>query len=151
MALIKAFEEKRRDRQSIHDAIDATYSVFERGGRAFVQIDTYGRAEREVSGKVSQSLQFDEKSARELFDILRDASVSVNSELASRIDTMRYDVVIEKGDRNYSAYVPDLPGCASVGDTLDEVTAEIREAIEFHLEGMREDGQPISPPSNRAE
>ena len=73
MALIRAFEEKRRDRQSIHDAIDATYAIFERDGRTFVQIDTYGRAEREMPGKISQSLQFDEKSARELFDILKDA------------------------------------------------------------------------------
>jgi predicted RNase H-like HicB family nuclease len=64
---------------------------------------------------------------------------------------MRYAVVIEKGERNYSAYVPDLPGCVSVGDTLDEVKAEIREAIEFHLEGMREDGSPIPEPSSRAE
>jgi predicted RNase H-like HicB family nuclease len=64
---------------------------------------------------------------------------------------MRYAVVIEKGQRNYSAYVPDLPGCVSVGDTLDEVKAEIREAIAFHLEGMREDGTPIPPPSTRAE
>jgi predicted RNase H-like HicB family nuclease len=64
---------------------------------------------------------------------------------------MRYAVVIEKGERNYSAYVPDLPGCVSVGDTLDEVKAEIREAIEFHLEGMREDGLPIPKPSTRAE
>ncbi len=50
---------------------------------------------------------------------------------------MRYAVVIEKGERNYWAYVPDLPGCVSVGDTLEEAKAEIREAIEFHLEGMR--------------
>jgi predicted RNase H-like HicB family nuclease len=64
---------------------------------------------------------------------------------------MRYAVVIEKGQRNYSAYVPDLPGCVSVGDTAEEVTAEIRHAIEFHLEGMREDGQPIPKPSTRAE
>jgi predicted RNase H-like HicB family nuclease len=64
---------------------------------------------------------------------------------------MRYGVVIEKGERNYSAYVPDLPGCVSVGDTLDEVKAEIREAIEFHLEGMREDGLPIPKPSSWAE
>ena len=64
---------------------------------------------------------------------------------------MRYAVVIEKGERNYSAYVPDLPGCVSVGDTLEEATAEIREAIEFHLEGMREDGAPIPRPSSRAE
>src|SRR5271170_5793532 len=60
---------------------------------------------------------------------------------------MRYAVVIEKGERNYSAYVPDLPGCVSVGDTLEEVKVEIREAIEFHLEGMREDGLPILKPS----
>jgi predicted RNase H-like HicB family nuclease len=64
---------------------------------------------------------------------------------------MRYAVVIEKGERNYSAYVPDLPGCVSVGDTLDEVKAEIREAIEFHLEGMREDGLTIPQPSSRVE
>ena len=61
---------------------------------------------------------------------------------------MRYAVVIEKGDSNYSAYVPDLPGCVSVGDTLDEVKAEIREAIAFHLGGMRRDG--LSPRSRRA-
>ena len=64
---------------------------------------------------------------------------------------MRYAVVIEKGERNYSAYVPDLLGCVSVGDTLDEVKAEIREAIAFHLEGMGEDGTPIPLPSIWAE
>ena len=64
---------------------------------------------------------------------------------------MRYAVVIEKGEKNYSAYVPDLPGCVSVGDTFDEVKAEIREAIAFHLEGMREDGLPIPQPSSWAE
>ena len=64
---------------------------------------------------------------------------------------MRYAVVIEKANGNYSAYVPDLPGCVSVGDTLDEVKSEIREAIAFHLDGMREDGTPIPQPSSRAE
>ena len=64
---------------------------------------------------------------------------------------MRYAVVIEKGERNYSAYVPDLPGCVSVGDTLDEVKAEIREAMAFHLEGLRNDGAPIPAPSTSAE
>ena len=64
---------------------------------------------------------------------------------------MRYAVVIEKGERNYSAYVPDLPGRVSVGDTLDEVRAEIREAIAFHLEGLRQDGLPIPKPSSAAE
>ena len=64
---------------------------------------------------------------------------------------MRYAVVIEKGERNYSAYVPDLPGCVSVGDSLDEVKAEIREAIALHLEGLRQDGLPIPKPSSAAE
>ncbi len=64
---------------------------------------------------------------------------------------MRYAVVIEKGARNYSAYVADLPGCVSVGDTLEEAKAEIREAIEFHLEGMRGDGLPIPKPTSSAE
>jgi predicted RNase H-like HicB family nuclease len=64
---------------------------------------------------------------------------------------MRYAVVIEKGERNYSAYVPDLPGCASVGDTLDQVKAEIRAAIEFHLDGLREEGLPVPTPTSLAE
>jgi len=72
MALIKSFEHKSMDRNSIHDGIGATYSTFERDGRRFIQVDSYGRAEREIPGKKSQSFQLDQKSARELFDILRD-------------------------------------------------------------------------------
>ena len=64
---------------------------------------------------------------------------------------MRYAVVIEKGQANYSAYVPDLPGCVAVGDTIEETEREIQEAIEFHLEGMRADGLPIPEPSSRVE
>ena len=50
---------------------------------------------------------------------------------------MRYAIVIEKAGNNYSAYVPDLPGCVATGLTIDEVTQEIRDAIEFHLEGLK--------------
>ena len=64
---------------------------------------------------------------------------------------MKYAIVIEKAENNYSAYVPDLPGCVATGATIDEVEAEIREAIEFHLDGMREDGEPIPPPSSHVE
>jgi len=64
---------------------------------------------------------------------------------------MRYAVVIEKAESNYSAYVPDLPGCIATGTTVAEVEAQIREAIEFHLEGMREDGTAIPPSSSRVE
>lgn len=61
---------------------------------------------------------------------------------------MKYAIVIEKTDSNYSAYVPDLPGCVAVGVTSEEVKKEIREAIEFHLEGMKEDGETIPVPSS---
>jgi predicted RNase H-like HicB family nuclease len=61
---------------------------------------------------------------------------------------MRYAIVIENAGRNFSAYVPDLPGCVATGATLEEVEREIREAIEFHLDGLREDGSPIPPPSS---
>jgi len=64
---------------------------------------------------------------------------------------MRYAIVIEKADNNYSAYVPDLPGCIAAGDTIAEVQQLIREAIEFHLDGMREDGVPIPPPSSQVD
>jgi predicted RNase H-like HicB family nuclease len=63
---------------------------------------------------------------------------------------MRYAAVIETGERNFSAYVPDLPGCVAAGGAPKKVKAEIREAIEFHLEGMREDGLPIPKPSRLA-
>jgi predicted RNase H-like HicB family nuclease len=58
---------------------------------------------------------------------------------------MRYAIVIEKAESNYSAYVPDLPGCVATGASLAEVEEEIREAILFHLDGLREDG--ASPPA----
>lgn len=64
---------------------------------------------------------------------------------------MRYAVVIERAEGNFSAYVPDLPGCVATGATVAEVEAEIRDAIEFHLDGMREDGLPVPAPSSRVE
>lgn len=64
---------------------------------------------------------------------------------------MRYAVVIEKAEGNYSAYVPDLPGCVATGATPEETEREICEAIELHLEGLREDGAPIPPPSSKVQ
>jgi predicted RNase H-like HicB family nuclease len=64
---------------------------------------------------------------------------------------MRYAVVIEKASGNYSAYVPDLPGCVATGATIAEVEAEIREAIRFHIEGLRADGETIPEPTSIAE
>ena len=64
---------------------------------------------------------------------------------------MRYAVVIEKAQGNYSAYVPDLPGCVATGATTAEVESLIREAIAFHLSGLREDGLPVPAPSSKVE
>ena len=64
---------------------------------------------------------------------------------------MRYAVVIEKTASNYSAYVPDLPGCIATGSSVAEVQQSIRDAIELHLAGMREDGTPITPPSSQVD
>jgi predicted RNase H-like HicB family nuclease len=64
---------------------------------------------------------------------------------------MRYAVVIEKAGGNYSAYVPDLPGCVATGDTVIEVENEIREAIRFHIEGLKADGIAIPEPTSIAE
>ena len=64
---------------------------------------------------------------------------------------MRYAIVIEKAEGNYAAYAPDLPGCVATGASPEEVEKEIREAIEFHLSGLREDGFPIPQPSSRVE
>lgn len=59
---------------------------------------------------------------------------------------MQYTVIIEKGETSFGAYVPDLPGCVAVGETREEVTELIQGAIEFHLEGMREEGLTIPEP-----
>mgnify|MGYP001576185904 FL=1 len=64
---------------------------------------------------------------------------------------MRYAIVIERANSNYSTYVPDLPGCIATGATVEEAKKTIREAIEFHLAGMREDGSPIPQPSSRVD
>lgn len=64
---------------------------------------------------------------------------------------MRYAIVIERAGSNYSAYVPDLPGCVATGENLPEVEKEIREAIAFHLDGLRGDGIPIPHPSSVVE
>ena len=64
---------------------------------------------------------------------------------------MRYAVVIEKADSNFSAYVPDLPGCVATGATIKETENRIREAIEFHIQGMKEDGLPVPLPSSAVE
>ena len=64
---------------------------------------------------------------------------------------MRYAVVIEQAVGNYSACVPDLPGCVATGPTVAEVEQEIREAIRFHIEGLEEDGLPVPAPTTLAE
>ncbi len=64
---------------------------------------------------------------------------------------MRYAVVIEKAQGNYSAYVPDLPGCVATGQTVKEVEQQLREAIRFHIAGMQEDGLPIPEPTSIAD
>jgi predicted RNase H-like HicB family nuclease len=64
---------------------------------------------------------------------------------------MRYLVVVEQGPTSYGAYVPDLPGCVAAGETKEEALALIREAIELHLEGLKDEGQPIPRPSSSSE
>jgi predicted RNA binding protein YcfA (HicA-like mRNA interferase family)/predicted RNase H-like HicB family nuclease len=77
-------------------------------------------------------------------------SILKQAGLKQRVN-MRYAIVIEKAEGNYSAYVPDLPGCVATGATVAEVEAKIREAIAFHVEGLREDGLPIPAPSSRVD
>ena len=64
---------------------------------------------------------------------------------------MRYAVVIERAGSNYSAYVPDLPGCIATAPTAEAAESEIRDAIRFHIEGLRADGDPVPEPTSRAE
>lgn len=64
---------------------------------------------------------------------------------------MKYAIVIEKAEGNFSAYVPDLPGCIATGASIEDIEQQIREAIQVHIEGMREDGEEIPVPGSRVE
>lgn len=64
---------------------------------------------------------------------------------------MRYMVVFERGETSWGAHVPDLPGCVAVGESREEVLRLSREAIEFHIDGLRQDGLPVPPPSSEGE
>ncbi|ADJ29347.1 type II toxin-antitoxin system HicB family antitoxin [Nitrosococcus watsonii] len=64
---------------------------------------------------------------------------------------MKYTVILEEGDSSYGAYVPDLPGCVAAGETREEALALIREAIEFHIEGLKQEGQPVPKPHSVSE
>ena len=64
---------------------------------------------------------------------------------------MRYMVVIERGEKSWGAHVPDLPGCIAVAETREEVLQLIREAIDLHIEGLRQDGLPVPAPSSESE
>lgn len=64
---------------------------------------------------------------------------------------MRYAIVVEKAGNNYSAYAPDLPGCVATGSSVKEAEHEIQAAIQFHIDGLREDGLPIPAPSSVVE
>lgn len=90
--------------------------------------------------------------AQRLFHVCRSPVAAVRSQRPdSGKDDMRYAIVIEKGDSNYAAYVPDLPGCVAAGDTVEETRREIQEAIAFHLEGLRADGLPVPEPTSRVQ
>jgi predicted RNase H-like HicB family nuclease len=68
-----------------------------------------------------------------------------------RMAVVRYMVVIERGETTWGAHVPDLPGCVAVGETREEVLQLIREAIELHIDGLKEDGLPVPTPSSEGE
>ena len=67
------------------------------------------------------------------------------------MSVVRYAIVIEQGEGNLGAYVPDLPGCVTTGDSVEEILCLMKEAIEFHIDGLHEDGLPIPEPSSRVE
>ena len=79
--------------------------------------------------------------------VLKQAGLEENE----RFEKMKYAVIVEEGEDSFGAYVPDLPGCIAAGETKKEVLELIQEAIEFHIEGLREEGQPIPQPSSSIE
>lgn len=64
---------------------------------------------------------------------------------------MRYTIIVERAPENFAAYVPDVPGCVAAAETREEVVREIRQALQFHIEGLREYGEPVPEPSTTAD
>lgn len=64
---------------------------------------------------------------------------------------MRYTIVVERAPENFAAYVPDVPGCVAAAETREEVVREIRQALQFHIEGLRESGEPVPEPTSTAD
>ena len=77
----------------------------------------------------------------------RTAVATLAAEPPRLSDLVEYTVVVEKSPRNYAAYVPDLPGCVATGTSQEEAVREIRQAIRFHVESLREHGEPVPEPS----
>ena len=84
---------------------------------------------------------------KKLLLVLKVLFGNVFLKIFNTLSYMKYAVIIEKGEKNYSAYIPDLPGCVSTGDTIEEIKKNILEAVEFHIQGMKEDGEPIPKPT----
>ena len=80
----------------------------------------------------------------------RDAQRHAKKRLAASRSEVEYAVIFEKSRSGYGAYVPDLPGCVATGKTLEKVRRLIREAVQLHLEGMRQDGERIPEPTSIA-
>ena len=108
------------------------------------------------------------RSCRRLFDVLLDGGRQAGPGCPSRnlechteasqpeegevvMARMRYMVVVERGETSWGAHAPDLPGCVAVGETREDVLRLIREAIEFHIDGLKQDGLPVPPPSSEGE
>jgi predicted RNA binding protein YcfA (HicA-like mRNA interferase family)/predicted RNase H-like HicB family nuclease len=117
---------------------DGWYLVATRGShRQFKHPSKSGRVT--IAGKLSDDLAPGTRNS-----ILKQAGLKEAA-------MMRYAIVIERAEGNYSAYVPDLPGCVATGDTVQAVEAQIRDAIRFHIEGLKADGAPIPAPTSIAE
>jgi predicted RNase H-like HicB family nuclease/predicted RNA binding protein YcfA (HicA-like mRNA interferase family) len=116
---------------------DGWYLIVTEGShRQFKHSEKLGRTT--VSGHPNDDIH-----PKTLKSILNQAGLLKNREPTR----MQYAMIIEKGDENYSGYFPDLPGCIATGKTLEELKQRMREALELHLRGMREDGLPIPQPS----
>ncbi len=79
-----------------------------------------------------------------LFSVAKHGLRACNREVSMK----KYAIVVERAESNYAAYVPDLPGCVATGKTIEQTERLLREAIELHLAGLREDGLPIPDPSS---
>ena len=147
-AAIRAEEAAKRVDEATKAAIKASTEAERRADEARKAGEI---AAQEATAAANKAVAEFKEIARATIASYKKAIAEVEKQKITNTDTKKYLVILEKAESNYSAYSPDIPGCIATGKTRDEVEKNIKKAISFHIEGIKEDGLPLPEPASSIE